>query len=119
MTVYQQSLEAMWMLYRVNAMIATRDKLFVSGPPDVVDPQDPLGAFEGRKGGLLWVLSKSDGKKLAEYTLDSPPVFDGMAVAGKRLYIATQDGRMLCFGQQTTNRTSSVTNLSLEGTCNE
>jgi len=33
---------------------------------------------------------------LAEYKLDSPPVFDGMTAANERLYISTRDGRLLC-----------------------
>ncbi|MFQ6099148.1 MAG: hypothetical protein ACE5O2_15560, partial [Armatimonadota bacterium] len=81
---------------RVRAMVATKNLILVAGPPDVVDPKDPLGAFEGRKGGLLWALSRADGRKLAEYRLDSPPVFNGMAAAGGRLYVCMRDGRVLC-----------------------
>ena len=44
---------------------------------------------------MLWVLDASDGQKRAEYTLEAPPVFDGMAAAGGRLYIACQDGSIL------------------------
>ncbi len=81
---------------RVRAMIAAPDLLFIAGPPDVLDPDDPLGAFEGRKGGLLWVFDKKSGEKLAEYHLDSPPVFNGMAAASRRLYIANRDGTLCC-----------------------
>ena len=28
------------------------DKVFAAGPPNVLDPKDPLGALEGRKGGV-------------------------------------------------------------------
>jgi outer membrane protein assembly factor BamB len=49
--------------------------------------------------GLLWAVAAQDGKKLAEYKLDSPPVFDGMIAANGRLYIATRDGRLLCMGK--------------------
>ena len=62
------------------------------------DPKDPLGAFEGRKGALLWVISASDGRKLAEYNLESGPVWDGMAAAGGRLYLSMKNGRVLCLG---------------------
>ncbi|MEW6355085.1 MAG: PQQ-binding-like beta-propeller repeat protein [Planctomycetota bacterium] len=75
-------------------------RLFIAGPPDVLDPADPLAAFEGRKGGLLWTVSATDGKKLAETKLDSPSVFDGMAAAEGRLYIATKDGRLTCMGEK-------------------
>ena len=40
---------------------------------------------------VLWALSTTDGKKLAEYPLDSPPVFDGLIAANGRLYITTID----------------------------
>jgi len=80
-------------------MVATEDILFVAGFPDVVDPKDPLGAFEGRKGGLLWAISTVDGSKLAEYKLDSPPVFNGMIAANQRLYISTRDGQLICMGE--------------------
>ena len=84
---------------RITAMALADRTLFVAGAPDVVDPTDPLGAFEGRKGGLLWTVSAADGKKLAEYELESPPVFDGMAAANGRLYISTRDGALLCLGK--------------------
>jgi outer membrane protein assembly factor BamB len=82
---------------RVQAMVVAGSTLFVAGTPDVVDPEDPWAAFEGRKGGVLWAMSTADGKKLAEYPLGSPPVFDGMAAARERLYISTTDGDVVCF----------------------
>ncbi len=63
----------------------------------VVDPQNPLAALEGRKGAELRVLSADDGEKLAGYHLDSPPVFDGMAAAGGKIYLTLADGSVRCF----------------------
>ena len=77
-------------------MVKAGDILFVAGPPDVLDPNDPYAAFEARKGAQIVAVSAEDGKKLAEYKLESPPVFDGMITANERLYIATTDGRVLC-----------------------
>ena len=58
-------------------------------------------ALEGRKGGLLQAVSADGGEPLAEFRLEAPPVFDGMAAAGGRLYMATTDGQVLCFrGEQ-------------------
>ncbi len=88
-----------WSLYlpvRVRAMVPAGQRLFVAGPPDVVEPDDPLGAFEGRKGGLLWVFSATSGERLAEYELAAPPVFNGMAAARSRLFLTTVDGRLTC-----------------------
>jgi len=84
---------------RVRAMLIAGGQLVVGGPPDVVGDKDPLGAFEGRKGGLIRTLATEDGKQIAEYKLDSPPVFNGMAVAGGRLYLVTVDGKVRCFGR--------------------
>jgi len=83
---------------RINAMVATETLLFVAGPPDTVDPEDPLGAFEGRKGGALVAIDRASGKRVWDYALGSPSVFDGLVAAGGRLYVATQNGAVACFG---------------------
>jgi len=83
-----------------TAMVLAGRKLFAAGGPDVVDPSDPLAALEGRKGSRLWIISADDGEKLAEYELDSLPVFDGMAVTDGRLYISLEDGTIACFKGQ-------------------
>jgi len=87
-----------WVPIRIRAMVLAGEILFVAGPPDVLDPQDPLAAFEGRKGGLLRVVSAADGRKLAEYKLETPPAWDGMAAAEGRLYISMRDGKVICLG---------------------
>jgi hypothetical protein len=45
------------------------------------------------------LISASDGKLLAEYKLESAPVWDGMAASDGRLYISTRKGRLLCMGK--------------------
>ena len=57
----------------------------------VVNRVDQLGSL---------MLSTSDGEKLAEYELDSPPVLDGMMAAQGRLYVAARDGRLTCMGKK-------------------
>jgi hypothetical protein len=81
---------------RVTAMIRTGETIFVAGSPDIVDPEDPHGAWEGRKGGILAAFAAGDGRKLAEYNLPAPPVWDGMAAAGNRLFISTMDRYVAC-----------------------
>ena len=96
-----------------RAMTVAGDTLFVAGPPDLIDerqafhnPDDPevqaklkrqAEAYEGRAGGQLWVMAKADGNVMGRYALNTIPVFDGMAAAGDRLYMATLDGRVLCY----------------------
>ena len=97
---------------QARAMAKAGDLLFVAGPPDVVDerhtfrlPDDKQAqaklrqqrdALAGKLGGRLWAVSAADGKRVAGYRLDTLPVFDGMAAANGRLYLATTDGRVLC-----------------------
>jgi hypothetical protein len=79
-----------------RAMVLSKDTLFLAGPPDIFSCDEPTATLEGKKGGILCALSSADGKRQAQYDLDSPPVFDGMAAAGGRLYLATVEGSVLC-----------------------
>jgi outer membrane protein assembly factor BamB len=89
-------------------------RLFIAGPPNIVGSEAPSGkhrytlrspktledqeaAFEGKRGGTIWTVSASDGKMLSKVALSAPPVWDGMAASGGRLYIATMDGRISCY----------------------
>ena len=81
---------------RVTAMVRAGEVIFVAGSPDIVDPHDPQGAWEGRKGGLLAAVSAADGKTLAQLQLPSPPVWDGMAAAKGKLYVAMEEGAVAC-----------------------
>jgi outer membrane protein assembly factor BamB len=87
-----------WVPIRIRAMVAAQNTLFVAGPPDVVDPDDPMAAFEDRKGAVLRAVSTADGKTLAEQKLDAPPVFDGLIAASRRLFMCTTDGHVVCLG---------------------
>jgi hypothetical protein len=87
-----------WLPVRIRAMVKAGDIIFVAGAPDVFDPEDPYAVFEGHKGAKLVAVSAKDGKKLFETDLGHPPVFDGMIAAGGRLYIATLDGKIFCYG---------------------
>ncbi len=79
-------------------MALTKNSLFVAGPPAIRNEatQEALDRWQGAQGGLLWALSREDGSKQSELTLSAQPVFDGMAVANGRLYIALQDGSIVC-----------------------
>jgi hypothetical protein len=82
---------------RARAMVVTDRHLYLAGTPDVVDAQDPWAALDGRKGGVLLVFSKDDGKRLSETRQTSAPIHDGMAAAQGRMYIAQQDGNLVCY----------------------
>ncbi|GAI49441.1 unnamed protein product, partial [marine sediment metagenome] len=96
----------------VRAMVLADKTLFIAGPPDIIDEEEifknpearnvakklreQTDALEGQKGALLHVVSTSAGTKLAEYRLETVPVWDGMAAANGRLYLAMKNGRVLC-----------------------
>jgi outer membrane protein assembly factor BamB len=97
---------------QVRALALAHRTLFVAGPPVVVDEEkvfdslrDPAtraklaeqdAALAGRSGALLWAVAAADGTRLAEYQLDAPPAWDGMAAANGRLYLSTADGKVMC-----------------------
>jgi outer membrane protein assembly factor BamB len=87
-----------WVPIRIRGMVLAGEQLFVAGPPDVVNTSDPMAAFEGRKGALLRTYSAIDGKKLVEYELEAPPIFDGLIAANGRLYLSLENGTILCIG---------------------
>jgi outer membrane protein assembly factor BamB len=90
-----------------RAMVLTDGTLFIAGPPDLLTAgpdrssstylNNAEAAYEGKRGALLDVISTSDGAKLAEQKLKSVPVYDGLAAAYGRLYMATTEGEVLCF----------------------
>ncbi len=86
---------------RIRAMVLAGDYLFAAGLPDVIDSDEPTAALEGRKGALFQVFSAKDGSLVSSHTLESPPAFDGMSAAYGRLYLATLDGKVICFGEGT------------------
>ncbi len=57
------------------------------------------GAAADKARGFLLVVSSADGKKLAELALAAPPTFEGVAIAGERIFVSLQDGSLACFGK--------------------
>jgi len=83
---------------RPRAMVRADKAILLGGTGPVAAGEDPYAIYEGRKDGLLWIMSADAGAKLAECRLASPPVWDGMAVTGGRLYLAACDGTVSCLG---------------------
>jgi len=79
----------------VRAMTVAQNTVFVAGPPDVVDEDDPLGAIEGRKGGVIKAINRIDGEEVSHLALPAPPIFDGMAIATGRLLVSCSDGSLV------------------------
>ena len=93
----------------VRALVLADKSLFLAGPPEPTEsrsanlklkaPDKVEAAFLGKQGAVLRRVSAADGKTMAEYKLDSSPVFDGMIAAQSRIYISLQDGSLVCFGK--------------------
>jgi len=104
--------------FLANAMVLAGQRLLLAGPPDLADETKMLGylpgarddinrqlqaqseAWQGRRGGRLWVVDTRDGRKLAAYELDGVPVFDGMAVGENKVYLSLIGGKVVCFGRK-------------------
>ena len=92
-----------------TSLAVTKNAVFIAGPPDVFkaagktgqqalvlkDAEKALAAWQGAGGGVLYSARRSDGKKLSQLRLPSPPVFDGFAVAGGKLYLSLKNGSVV------------------------
>jgi outer membrane protein assembly factor BamB len=101
-----------------RAMAMAKGTVFVSGPPDMIDEEyafqrmsqkDPAiykdleeqdAALDGKSGGSLLAVKTDKGEIAGNLQLDSPPVWDGMAIAQGRLYVASVDGKVTCYGRK-------------------
>ncbi len=93
---------AVWQEYlpvRIEAMVLAGGTLFAAGPPDILDPTDPLAALEGRRGGVLLAIDPATGGQLSRTELSSPPRFDGMSAAGDALFLVTRSGQLISWKQ--------------------
>jgi len=79
---------------QARAMLLAGRVLFLAGATG--GEHDFLDKQEEPRTGLLVAISTSDGTRLARYPLDRPPVFNGMASARGRLYVALENGDLVC-----------------------
>ena len=49
--------------------------------------------------GRVTAWSTADGATLSSMEIESQPVFDGMALASGKLFMATVDGKIVCYGE--------------------
>lgn len=91
----------------VWGMIQAQDHLFIAGPGTTVATRRtktasstrhgfPEDVFSGKTSGTLIVVSPADGRPIAEVTIPSTPVWDGMAAAHGHIFISMRDGSLLC-----------------------
>jgi hypothetical protein len=90
-----------------KALVLVGQNLFLAGPDesedakssslDVENPEEIEASYLGKLGASLCVVSAKNGTQLAEYKLESPPVFDGMIAAQKKIFMALEDGSLVCY----------------------
>lgn len=87
---------------QVRAMVMTEDVLFVAGPHG--SPLTSKAALKGKAPATLLAVSPTDGKVLAEMSLPSTPVWDGMTAVAGSLCLALADGSVVCLWPSTSGR---------------
>jgi hypothetical protein len=85
---------------RVEAMVLGGRHLYLAGPPDVGPGKKAAAAMRGQRGARFQVVSTDGGEKLSSLKMEKAPVFDGLIAAYGRLYMAMQDGTIVCLGDK-------------------
>ena len=98
-----------------KALSMSGTNLIVAGPPDLANEEnlferltkkDPTvqkdideqeASLSGKRGALVKIVNKSSGEVARDFTLDSPPVWDGVSVAQGRIFVVTADGKIRCY----------------------
>jgi len=81
-----------------HALVLGGKTLAVAGVPmrKGFSPSDIEASYGGAKGGLLWTLDTGGGTPTGEMALPAPPVWDGLAASGGKLYLPLKNGTVLC-----------------------
>jgi outer membrane protein assembly factor BamB len=77
-----------------RAMVKAGDTLFVAGP----EPAEEIYFDDENAPSVLAAYDAGSGRTLSKQKIDCQPVFDGMAVAGGRIYISLINGEVICLG---------------------
>ena len=89
-----------------TGLVVGKNAVVIAGPPDVIktagstgtsalkllNPEETVAAWSGNRGGILYVASTDNGAKRMQYSLPSPPVFDGLSAANNHLFLSLKDG---------------------------
>jgi hypothetical protein len=77
-----------------RAMVKAGNILLVAGP----ESAEEIYFDDENAPSVLAVFDARDGKILSQTSIESQPVFDGMAVASGRVYISLINGEIICLG---------------------
>jgi len=76
--------------YQITAVVLASNAVVIGGG---LYPKDSTASR-----GFIQVLSRNGGQKLAEITFDAPLAYEGVAVAGGKIYATFADGSVACLG---------------------
>ena len=76
---------------RMKGMVIAAERLYVAGK---------LPGDGGELSHVVRSYSLSDGKPIDEFLVGDPLIHDCLAVAGGRVYVTTQGGRLICLGDK-------------------
>ena len=108
--------------FQSRALAASKEKLFVAGWNEVMADGSPIpfpspekllpptintkitlprdhSAVKKTGDGSFWICSKKDGEVLRKYVLPSGAIFDGLAIAHGCVFVALQDGSVICYAE--------------------
>jgi hypothetical protein len=74
---------------RLKAVIVAKGTLFLSALKNAADPET----------GFLGIYSVSSAERLGEIRLGVAPKYLGLIAIANRLFVCTQDGRIICMGE--------------------
>ncbi len=80
---------------QVTALVLTGNQLILAGGMDRADTH---------AGGFLRTVDLQSGQMVQELKLPAESVFDGLAIARGRIFVATQDGQLHVFGATRSSR---------------
>jgi outer membrane protein assembly factor BamB len=101
----------------VRGMVLGGNKLFIVGPPDIIDEEstfqkltekdpevqqllsDQDRVLDGEKGGILLAVNIDTGEVDHQLPIPSLPTWDGLSGANNKLFLTTLDGKLMCFGE--------------------
>jgi hypothetical protein len=82
--------------FHARALAKAGDAIIVGGYPHSEEKTFLYNKPVGEKG-VLQVMSSSTGEVLHTEELETPPRFDGISVAGGAIFVACEDGSVVCF----------------------
>ena len=81
---------------RPRAIVKSGKRVFLLGMP--LKTKGPDTRTSEQTAGMMQFFSADTGAPAGSIILESPPVWDGVAVAAGKMYISTENGSVVCLG---------------------